>query len=153
MSQTAQTSFAQTIEQLTLFVKQAAWLNTIPSKAKRPRRETKSDAMPPLLGGAYLVEILFEVGPAKPIGMGGNIAIDEVDLAAWMSNQCVTLTPWEAKTVRQLSREYAAMLSEAIEPNTPAPWVDPAMMTPERRDKISKAMSDWANRINTKTAR
>ena len=151
MSQTAQTSFAQTIEQLTLFVKQAAWLNTIPSKAKRPRRETKSDTMPPLLGGAYLVEILFEVGPAKPIGMGGNTAIDEVDLAAWMSNQGVTLMPWEAKTVRQLSREYAAMLSEAVEPNTPAPWHDPIVMTPERRDKISKAMSDWANRINTKT--
>lgn len=151
MSQTAQTSFAQTIEQLTLFVKQAAWLNTIPSKAKRPRRETKSDAMPPLLGGAYLVEILFEVGPAKPIGMGGSVAIDEVDLAAWMANQCITLTPWEAKTVRQLSREYAAMLSEAAEPNTPPPWLDPAIMTTERREKISKAMSDWANLINIKT--
>lgn len=151
MSQTAQTSFAQTIEQLTLFVKQAAWLNTIPSKAKRPRRETKSDAMPPLLGGAYLVEILFEVGPAKPIGMGGSVAIDEVDLAAWMANQCVTLTPWEAKAVRQLSREYAAMLAEAAEPNTPPPWLDPAIMTAERREKISKAMSDWANRINIKT--
>ena len=151
MSQTAQTSFAQTIEQLTLFVKQAAWLNTIPSKAKRPRRETKSDAMPPLLGGAYLVEILFEVGPAKPIGMGGSVAIDEVDLAAWMANQCVTLTPWEAKTVRQLSREYAAMLSEAAEPSTPPPWLDPAILTAERREKISKAMSDWANHINIKT--
>lgn len=151
MSLTAQISFAQTIEQLTLFVKQAAWLNTIPSKAKRPRRETKSDAMPPLLGGAYLIEILFEVGPAKPLGMGGNVSIDEVDLAAWMANQCVTLTPWEAKTIRQLSREYAAMLSEAIEPNAPPPWVDPEIMTAERREKISKAMSDWANRINTKT--
>jgi hypothetical protein len=150
---TAQTFFAQTIEQLTLFVKQAAWLNTIPSKAKRPRRETKSDVMPPVLGGAYLIEILFEVGPAKPVGMGGNAAIDEVDLAAWMSNQGVTLTPWEAKTVRQLSREYAAMLSQAVEPNTPPPWVDPAIMTPERREKISKAMSDWANLINTKTRR
>jgi hypothetical protein len=107
--------------------------------------------MPPVLGGAYLIEILFEVGPAKPTGMGSNAAIDEVDLAAWMSNQGVTLTPWEAKTVRKLSREYAAMLSEAVEPNTPPPWVDPAIMTAERRENISNAMSDWANLINTKT--
>lgn len=109
--------------------------------------------MPPLLGCAYLVEILFEVGPAKPLGMGGNVAIDEVDLAAWMSNQCVKLKPWEAKTIRRLSQEYAAMLAEAAEPTTPAPWSDPTFMTQERRDKISKAMSDWANRINTKTTR
>lgn len=107
--------------------------------------------MPPVLGGAYLIEILYEVGPAKPIGMGGNVAIDEIDLAAWMSNQCVTLTPWEAKTIRRLSQEYAAMLSVASEPDTPAPWIDPEIMTAERREKISKAMSDWANRINTKT--
>jgi hypothetical protein len=106
-----------------------------------------------VLGGAYLIEILYEVGPAKPIGMGGNVAIDEIDLAAWMSNQCVTLTPWEAKTIRRLSQEYAAMLSVASEPDTPAPWLDPEILTAERRDKISKAMSDWANRINTKTTR
>lgn len=151
MWQTAQTSFAQTLEELTVFVRQAAWLNTIPKNGKRPRREIKSDAMPPLGAGAYLVEILFEVGPSKPIGMGGNCAIDEVDLAAWMANQQVNLNPWEAKTVRQLSREYAAMLNEAVEPNTPPPWVDPNLMTPERRDKIAQAMSDWANIINAKT--
>lgn len=107
--------------------------------------------MPPVLGGAYLIEILFEVGPAKPMGMGGNMAIDEVDLAAWMSNQCVTLTPWEAQTVRRLSHEYAAMLSVASEPNTPAPWSNVEIMTDEMREKISNAMSDWSNRINTKT--
>lgn len=109
--------------------------------------------MPPLGGGAYLIEILFEVGPSKTSGMGGHSAIDDVDLAAWMANQNVRLTPWEAKAIRQISREYAAMLSEAVEPNTPPPWVDPNIMTEERREKIAKAMSDWANRINAKTSR
>jgi hypothetical protein len=107
--------------------------------------------MPPVLGGAYLLEILFEVGPAKPIGMGGNIAIDEIDLAAWMSNQNVQLTPWEARTIRTLSHEYAAMLSAGSEPNTPAPWSNVEIITDEMREKISNAMSDWSNRINTKT--
>jgi hypothetical protein len=107
--------------------------------------------MPPVLGGAYLIEILFEVGPAKPMGMGGNIAIDEIDLAAWMSNQNVQLTPWEARTIRTLSHEYAAMLSAGSEPNTPAPWSNVEIITDEMREKISNAMSDWSNRINTKT--
>jgi hypothetical protein len=149
--QTVQTFFAQTIEQLTLFVKQAAWLNTIPSKAKRPRRETKSDAMPPVTAGAYLIEILFEVGPAKPMGMGGSVALDEIDLSAWMANQNVKLKPWEAKTIRQLSREYAAMLSQSSEANVPSPWVDPSIMTTERRNKIAKSMSDWGNIMKAKT--
>lgn len=107
--------------------------------------------MPPLGAGAYLVEILFEVGPSRPTGMGGHTPISDLELAAWMANQHVSLNPWEAKTVRQLSREYAAMLSEAVEPNTPPPWVDPNIMTEERRAKIAKAMSDWANAINVKT--
>ena len=107
--------------------------------------------MPPLTGGAYLIEILFEVGPSKPVGMGGSVGIDEIDLAAWMSNQNVQLTPWEAQTIRRLSHEYAAMLSISSEPNTPAPWSSPQAITDEMREKISNAMSDWGNRINTKT--
>lgn len=107
--------------------------------------------MPNVGDGAYLVEILFEVGPSKPTGMGGHRPIDDLDLAAWMSNQNVRLSPWEARTVRQISREYAAMLSEAVEPNTPPPWVDVKAMDEERRAKIANAMSDWANRINSKT--
>lgn len=108
--------------------------------------------MPNIGGGAYLIEILFEVGPSKSIGMGGNAPIDDVDLAAWMHNQNVKLTPWEAKSIRQLSREYAAMLSEAIDPNTPAPWVDPNLLDQERREKIANAMLNWADSINAKTA-
>lgn len=107
--------------------------------------------MPHIGGGAYLIEILFEVGPSKSTGMGGHAPIDDVDLAAWMSNQNVKLKPWEARTIRQISREYAAMLSEAVEPNTPPPWVDPNFLTQERRDKIANAMLDWANNINAKT--
>ena len=151
MWQTAQTSFAQTLDELTLFVRQVAWLNTIPKGAKRPRRETKPSSVPPLGGAAYLIEILFEVGPSKPIGMGGSAPIDDVDLAAWMANQNVRLKPWEAQTIRKISREYAAMLSEAVEPNTPPPWVDPDLLNQERREKIAKAMSNWADNINAKT--
>lgn len=144
----APTFFAQTIEQLTLFVRHAAWLNTIPSKAKRPRRETASDAMPPIEAGAHLIEILFEVGPAKASGMGQQVGIDEIDLIAWQYNQDIALTPWEAKAIRTLSKEYAYMLGQASEANCPPPWLDPAIMTDERRQKIADAMSSWADNIN-----
>lgn len=144
----APTFFAQTIEQLTTFVKHAAWLNTIPSKAKRPRRETKSDAMPHIEAGAHLLEILFEVGPAKSSGMGQQVGIDEIDLLAWQYNQGITLTPWEAKAIRALSKEYAYMLGQASEANCPAPWIDPSVMTDDRRNKIADAMASWADKIN-----
>jgi hypothetical protein len=145
---TAPTFFAQTIEQLTLFVKQAAWLNTIPSKAKRPRRETKSDAMPQIEAGAHLLEILFEVGPSKSSGMGAQTGIDEIDLVAWQYNQGISLTPWEAKAVRTLSKEYAHMLGQASDATCPPPWVDQSIMTYERRQKIADAMSSWADSFN-----
>jgi len=148
LSGTALTFFAQTIEQLTVFVKHAAWLNTIPSKAKRPRRETKSDAMPHVEAGTHLLEILFEVGPAKPSGMGGQVGIDEIDLVAWQYNQGVNLTPWEAKTIRNLSKDYAYMLGQASDAHFPPPWVDPNIMTEDRRTKIAEAMSSWADSFN-----
>lgn len=107
--------------------------------------------MPRIAAGSYLIEILFEIGPAKPAGMSSQIGIDEVDLAAWMANQNVKLKPWECKAIRQLSREYAAMLVEAAEPNCPPPWADKAMFTDEHRAKIASAMSSWADRINSKT--
>ena len=88
--ETAQTFFERTVEQLSVFVKQAAWLNTVPAKAKRPRRETKSDAMPHVEAGAHLLEVLFEVGPAKSSGMGGQVGIDEIDLVAWQRGQLPT---------------------------------------------------------------
>ena len=104
--------------------------------------------MPPVEAGAHLIEILFEVGPTKVAGMGGQVGIDEIDLTAWQYNQGVKLTPWEAKAVRILSKEYAYMLSEASEASCPPPWVDPDIMTEQRRQKIADAMTSWADKIN-----
>lgn len=151
--ETAPTFFAQTIERLTTFVKHAAWLNTIPSKAKHPRRETKSDAMPHIEAGAHLLEILFEVGPAKSSGMGSQIGIDEIDLVAWQYNQGISLTPWEAKAIRTLSKEYAYMLGQASDAHCPPPWVDPHVMTYAQQQKISEAMAAWADNINASKTR
>jgi len=110
--------------------------------------------MPRIEAGAHLLEILFEVGPAKASGMGGQVGIDEIDLVAWQYNQGVNLTPWETKAIRTLSKEYAHMLGQASDATCPPPWVDPSIMTEERRQKIADAMASWADKINVgKTSR
>lgn len=121
----------------------------MPEKAKRPRRETKQNAPMPKIGVAgYLIEILFEIGPTKPAGMGGQIGIDDLDLVAWQQNQQVRLSPWECHTIRSLSRDYAAMLFEASKADCPAPYVAKVLVTDEQRAKIADAMGSWADKLN-----
>lgn len=149
MSQTALISFALLTEQLDVYVRQAAWLNTVPEKAKLPRYKTSAAVMPPLRAGAYLAEILFDIGPAVPAGMGGLVAIQDVDLAAWQSNRDLRLSAWECRTIRKLSQAYASEASSASDPKAIAPYVAPKELMPqEQRDKISKAMGDWADKLN-----
>jgi hypothetical protein len=147
--QIAPTSFVLLTEQLEVYVRQAAWLNTVPEKAKLPRFKTSAAVMPPLKGGGYLAEILFDIGPAVPAGMGGLVAIRDVDLAAWQANRDLRLSAWECRTIRRLSQAYASEASSASDPNAIAPYVAPKELIPrEQREKISKAMDDWADKLN-----
>lgn len=149
--QIAQTFFANLIEQLELYVKQLAWLQATPDKAKQPRMKTTAAVMPPIEAGAYLVNILFEAGPAKPTGMGGLVSIDEIDLVAWQQNRDLRLTAWETKTIRQLSHIYASTAVEARDPKAGAPYIPtPTTMSDAQRQRISRAMSDWADKLNGK---
>lgn len=151
MWQTAPTFFERLTDQLELYVRQAAWLNTVPEKASKPRYKTSSAPMPPLEGGAYIAQILFDVGPARSGGMGGLIPIEEVDLAAWQSNRDLRLSGWEAKTIRRLSAAYAAETSVASKPNALAPYTpSKELMSVDQREKIAKAMGDWADKLNAK---
>lgn len=129
-------------------MRQTAWLNTTPEKQNRPRRETHQHNLPEIDAGGHLLEILFEIGPTKPAGMGGQIGIDEADLYAWQCNQGIGLTAWETKAIRQLSREYAAMLVDATSPNCPAPYMAKSQISDDQRDRIAKAMSSWADKLN-----
>lgn len=104
--------------------------------------------MPPIGAAGYLIEILFEIGPTKPAGMGGQIGIDEADLIAWQQNQRVRLSPWECKTIRSLSRDYAAMLFEASKPDCPQPYVAKLRLSDEQRVRIADAMGSWADKLN-----
>lgn len=114
-----------------------------------PRREHMGgNALPPVHAGHYLVAILFDVGPVKPMPMSAPVAIEEIDLFAYQANRAMSLTPWEAGIIRELSREYAAMLSQASAANCPAPYFSSKTMDDERRQKIAQGMSDFANKLN-----
>ena len=107
-----------------------------------------SVSLPPVHAGHYLMNVLFEVGPVKPMPMSSPVAIDEIDLLAYQINRDIALSGWEAQVIRELSREYAAMLSEASAANCPAPYFASETMNDERRRKIAQGMSDFANKLN-----
>ena len=148
LSLIAPTSFAETIETLGLYVKQLAWLSTIPEKEKRPRRDTVGGDLPPITAGGYLIDLLFDIGPAQPLAMSSPVAISELEIAAWQNNRCISLTAWEAATIRRLSHDYASALSQSSQVSCPPFYMSPERMTEDRRAKISKAMSSWADKVN-----
>lgn len=148
LSLIAQISFAETIETLSVYVKQLAWLNTIPEKEKRPRRDTVGGDLPPITAGGYLVELLYEIGPAQPLAMSSPVAISELEIAAWQNNRGISLSAWEAGTIRRLSQDYASALAKAGQASCPPFYMSPERLSADRRDKISKAMSSWADKVN-----
>jgi len=104
--------------------------------------------MPPVDAGNHLISILFDVGPAVPVGMGGMIGVGERDMLAWQQNRGIKLTIWEIDCVKHLSHCYAAQLADAREKDCPPPWINPSYISPERREKINNAMKDWASKFN-----
>lgn len=114
---------------------------------------TRGERLPPVPAGGYLIDILFEIGPVKPTGMGGTVPMGEPDLHAWQCNQGVELTAWEARTLRVMAREYSAMLTEASEPTCPPPYVAADFINSDKRKKIAEAMSKWADGLNQQKKR
>jgi hypothetical protein len=68
-----------------------------------------------------LVEYLFEAGPVSAVGMG-PVTLTWVDLEAWQRATGVSLHPWQARLLRQLSSEYLAESSIADAHDAPPPW-------------------------------
>ena len=77
-----------------------------------------------------------------PAGMG-NSAISEQELRAYQDNQGIALGWWECWILRLMSREYASQLGQTGR-NEPRPYISPAEMDQERRNKVADAMAKWA---------
>jgi hypothetical protein len=51
----------------------------------------------------------------------GAAPIGWQDLIAWQSQTGIALQPWEARIIRQASREYVSQMAEAMKPECPPP--------------------------------
>lgn len=80
-------------------------------------------------------------------------AISELEIFAWQYNRDLTLSGWEVTIIKRLSSEYASEAHRARKQDCPAPYAPvKATFTQEHRERISKAMSDWADKLNGKRA-
>jgi len=93
---------------------------------------------PPCDAG-YLITYLFDAGPVESGGMG-PAPLSHREIEAWQHNTGIELSPWEAKTLRRLSREYLAMAQDATSPSCPPPWRPEPIYEPERAERVAKAI-------------
>jgi hypothetical protein len=134
-------------DELTLYVKHSAWLNTSPETLEAERKagvtshptrletlkkiwvrggkgrkeEDYEPDMPEVTGGEYIVGFLYEVGPAASGGMG-MIPVDHREIESFQNNTGVELDAWQARMLRQLSREYVAEAHRATSRTAMPPW-------------------------------
>ena len=115
--------------------------------------KTSVTTLPPVSGGAHLIEALFEVGPTQVVGMGSMAPISELELFAWQYNRGIEFQGWEADIIKRLSAEYAGEAHRARKPDCPPPYAPTKQtITQQQRERISAAMADWANKVNGKRA-
>lgn len=140
-------------EELILYVRFAAWLNTAPtveqkksiSKAavRTPTRleklradKNEPDYQPdmPEAAALHLLGYLWDAGPSMSGGMG-PVPLTHSELVAWQQNSGIELTPWEAQTLRRLSIEHINECVRADKPDCPSPLA--VVMTDEDREAVS----------------
>lgn len=72
----------------------------------------------------YLVTYLWEIGPVLHTGMG-PVPLPHQEIRAWQVNTGIELQPWEARCLRELSKDYLVQESKGRDPDEPAPWTAP----------------------------
>lgn len=72
---------------------------------------------PPLDSCGYILDYLYEVGPAPK---GEELMHEEI--AHWQRNIGLSLEPWETRFIKALSRVHLAQSQMATDPACPAPF-------------------------------
>lgn len=134
-------------DELGLYVRQLAWLRAAPEVKRRgkgapPEPVSRAKAMKdkgetPLLPpnpAPYLVNWLFDIGPSS----GMDSAISWQDMEAWERINGVFLEPWEAKILRDLSRQYLYEGQEARRLDRAAPYNGETADIIERRQSVDQ---------------
>lgn len=153
--------YGECADSLTLCVRTVAWLDATlkPPKRSKPRspsqdeqpsitrrRKLRDDGvaheMPDPGPAEYLLDILFDVGPVHSTGMG-EVPIGYEQLAAWERVQGLRLSPWESRTLRDLSIVYCHEKAVSGDPGASAPGSieESPEQAAERRDRVAKDLS------------
>lgn len=107
-------------------------------------RERDQPILLPPNPAEHVTDWLFDIGPVGSNGMSATeIGWEAID--AWCRRTGIDLDPWEARTIRRLSRAFAAQQHDARKPTCPAPYSGGEESVPQRRDRVSaqfKAMWD-----------
>lgn len=76
--------------------------------------------MPPLPSEWYF-DTFMQIGPAES-GAMGSAQISWREINEWCFRNGVSLSPWEARLMRHLSRCWLDESREATKPSRPSPW-------------------------------
>ena len=133
MCEQAGQSLGKRQARLTLAAHQAGWLGSTIDHGNADKgrtNETRAEKYrgagkePPFLdvgAGVYLLHMLMEAGPVKSAPVGGAVALDWVDLHAYISLTVGSVEDWEASLLRRMSLAYANGLQEGANPFSIAP--------------------------------
>lgn len=115
-------------DQLSLYVRQSAWLNTAPDKAELSRLQAmEKDQLEPDLpevDAPWLLGHFWEAGPTSP-GPMGEAPLSFQEIQAWQQQTGTELAPWAVRLLRRLSREYLEAAHAARSADCPAPYTSP----------------------------
>lgn len=90
------------------------------SRLDRLKKDGIDPPMPPN-PAPHIVARLIEIGITESTGMG-PAPLSWRELSEWQNNTGVSLEPWEARLLRQLSLAYMAEGRRAESENCPPPW-------------------------------
>lgn len=123
--------------QLTLVVRQLAWLGAVPqpapgsAEAKAGKRNTlsrrdelKKNGIVPSLPPNPMPQLMLwftNIGMVSAGGMGPT-PLSWSEITAWQRCTGIRLAPWHAQLLRNLSIAYIAETANAEAENAPAPW-------------------------------
>lgn len=101
-----------------------------PDKQEKIRYESYEDASSPLLtlpqvpawGNLYL-EILRDLGYARPSAMGGLLGLDFTELWCYFDLMGLELTADEVRLIFRLSKSYANQYNVSVDIKEPAPYI------------------------------
>jgi hypothetical protein len=112
------------IEEITDYARVAAWLSAVPNEQEKSRLQQQRDAgnevQYPVVTANYLLEYLFEIGPAVPGAMGA-VGLSFSEIESWQRQVGINLAPWEVRAIHAGSDAYANQLSISRDPTCPPP--------------------------------